>query len=158
MSEEHFVVIGNGPAGNQAAETLKEKATEARVTLISKEQEGYYKPCLLPEYMAGKISEDQIYLSTVDAYKEKGIKLRSGQEVVDVKPGRREIVLDHKEVLRFDGLILAVGGSVLRLRPLAAVSIQTTSSRARRRAAREWGSRSPPGWAGRARGRSPALH
>ncbi len=110
MSEEHFVVIGNGPAGNQAAQTLKEKAPDARVTLISKEREGYYKPCLLPEYMAGKISEDQIYLSTVDAYKEKGIKLRSGQEVVDVKPGRREIVLDHKEVLRFDGLILAVGG------------------------------------------------
>ena len=117
MSEEHFVVIGNGPAGNQAAQTLKEKAPEARVTLISKEREGYYKPCLLPEYMAGKITEDQIYLSTVDAYKEKGIKLRSGQEVVDVKPRRREIVLDHKEVLRFDGLILAVGGRPRILNP-----------------------------------------
>lgn len=110
MSEEHFVVIGNGPAGNQAARTLKEKAPEARVTLISKEQEGYYKPCLLPEYIAGKISEDQVYLSEVSTYKKQGIKLRSGQEVVDIRPRSREIVLDHKEILRFDGLIIAVGG------------------------------------------------
>lgn len=110
MSEEHFVVIGNGPAGNQAAHTLKEKAPEARVTLISRDQGGSYKPCLLPDYMAGTISEDQIYQSTLNSYKEKGIKLRSGQEVVDIKPKEREIVLDHKEVLRFDGLIIAVGG------------------------------------------------
>ena len=110
MSEEHLIVIGNGPAGNQAALTLKEKAPEARVTLISRDQEGFYKPCLLPDYLAGSISEDQIYLSTVDSYKEKGIKLRSGQAVVDIDPRKREIVLDHKEVVRFDGLIIAVGG------------------------------------------------
>jgi len=110
MSEEHLIVIGNGPAGNQAAQTLKEKAPEARVTLISKDQEGAYKPCFLPDYMAGIITEDQIYLSTLNTYKEKGIKLRSGQAVVDVDPRKREIVLDHKEVIRFDGLIIAVGG------------------------------------------------
>ena len=110
MSEDHLIVIGNGPAGNQAAHTLKEKAPEARVTLISRDQEGAYKPCLLPDYLAGSISEDQIYLSTLNSYKEKGIKLRSGQAVVDVNPKKREIVLDHKEVVKFDGLIIAVGG------------------------------------------------
>jgi NAD(P)H-nitrite reductase large subunit len=110
MSEEHLIVIGNGPAGNQAAHTLKDKAPEARITLISRDQKGFYKPCLLPDYLAGSISEEQIYLSTVDSYDEKGIKLRSGQEVVDVNPRERKIVLDHKEVVRFDGLIIAVGG------------------------------------------------
>ncbi len=118
MSEEHFVVIGNGPAGNQAALTLKEKAPESRVTLISRDQEGSYKPCFLPDYIAGKITEDQIYLSSLSSYGEKGIKLRSGQEVVDVNPGRREIVLDHKEVLRFDGLIIAVGARARIPEPL----------------------------------------
>jgi nitrite reductase (NADH) large subunit len=110
MSEDHFVVIGNGPAGNQAALTLKEKAPEARVTLISRERERYYKACLLPEFIAGKISRDKIYLSSQSSYKDKGIKLRSGQAVVDVNPTKKEVVLDHKEVLPFDGLIIAVGG------------------------------------------------
>ena len=110
MSEEHYIVIGNGPAGNKAALTLKEKAPDARVTLISRDQEGSYKPCFLPDFIAGKIKEEQIYLSSLSAYGEKGIKLRSGQEVVDVHPRKKEIVLDHKEVLRFDGLVIAVGG------------------------------------------------
>ena len=30
--------------------------------------------------------------------------------MVDLNPTKREVVLDHKEVLRFDGLIIAVGG------------------------------------------------
>lgn len=110
MSEDHFVVIGNGPAGNKAALTLKEKAPEARVTLISREREQDYLPCLLPELIAGKISQDKIWISSRSAYREKGIKLRSGQTVVDVDPSKREVLLDHKEVLRFDGLIIAVGG------------------------------------------------
>ena len=33
MTERHFVVLGNGPAGNRAARTLREKAPGDRVTV-----------------------------------------------------------------------------------------------------------------------------
>ncbi len=110
MAQEHFVIIGNGPAGNQAAITLREKVPDARITMIDKESAGCYKPNLLPEYVVGKVSEDKLYVSPLDFYKSKGIKLRLGQKVVDVNFARKEITLDHKEVIRFSGLILAVGG------------------------------------------------
>lgn len=110
MAEHHFVVIGNGPAGNQAALTLRDRVPDARITLISRHQGGCYRPHLLPHFVAGKIEEEALFVFSPSSYKDKNIKLRSGQQVMDIKPGRREIVLDHKEVIPFDGLIIAVGG------------------------------------------------
>jgi nitrite reductase (NADH) large subunit len=110
MSKEHFIVIGNGPAGNQAALTLREKVPEARITMIERDCERCYKPNFLPDYIAAKVSEEDLYVSPMEFYKSQGIKLRLGQRVADVNLGKREITLDHKEVIHFSGLILAVGG------------------------------------------------
>jgi NAD(P)H-nitrite reductase large subunit len=110
MSKEHFIVIGNGPAGHQAALTLKQKEPDATVTLVSKERESSYRPHLLPDLIAGKTSEDALYVCSVGTYKERGIKLRAGQRVVGINLAQRELILDHKEILRFTGLIIAVGG------------------------------------------------
>jgi len=110
MSEEHFVIIGNGPAGNQAALTVREKAPDARISMVSKSQKPSYWRRLLPGLIAGEIEEDALYLSSFNSYKEVGIKLRSGQEVVDLDLDKRELIFDHKEVLPFSGLIIAVGG------------------------------------------------
>ena len=110
MPEEHFVVIGNGPAGNQAAHTLGEEAPEARITLISRDHGSCYKPHLLPLFISRGMQEEALYACPIDSYKPKGIKLRTGQPVVSVNLDKREIILKHKEVITFTGLIIAVGG------------------------------------------------
>ncbi|MFH1491055.1 MAG: NAD(P)/FAD-dependent oxidoreductase [Pseudomonadota bacterium] len=110
MSDEHFVVIGNGPAGNQAALTLREKAPGVRVTLISKDPESCYRPHVLPRLIAGRVPEEVLYVCTRESYGARDIKLRSGQAVVGLNPAGRELTLDHKEILPFTGLIIAVGG------------------------------------------------
>lgn len=110
MSQEHFVIIGNGPAGNQAALTIKEKSPESRVTLISRHSEGCYRPHLLPDYVAGKIQEKALYVCPISSYRDKGIKLRSGQQVASLGLQRKELTLDHKEIVPYDGLVIAVGG------------------------------------------------
>ena len=43
MTEDHFVIIGNGPAANSAALTLRECAPDTRVTMISRELVRQYK-------------------------------------------------------------------------------------------------------------------
>jgi len=48
MSDEHFIVIGNGPAGHHAAVTLRLEAPGARITLISKEPHGVTGPISCP--------------------------------------------------------------------------------------------------------------
>jgi len=110
MAEEHFVIIGNGPAGREAAVTLREKIPDTRITLMSKENVGSYQPRLLPDFMTGRIKEHDLFVCPLKFYKDLGIKLRLGQEVVNVNFDRREITLDHKEIIPFTGLIVAVGG------------------------------------------------
>jgi NAD(P)H-nitrite reductase large subunit len=110
MSWQHYIVIGNGPAGNQAAFTLREKAPEARITIISGNVGGSFRPHLLPDFIAGKIPEESLFVVTPDRYKEKEITFRHGQRVVKLDPNEKTVILDHKEVISFDGLIIAVGG------------------------------------------------
>lgn len=110
MSEEHCVIIGNGPAANRAAFTLKELAPNLRVTMFGREVEGLHKPQVLPDYVAGKILERELWLTPLEVYKECGINIRLGQEVVHVDVGKKHLLLTHKEVVPFTGLIIAVGG------------------------------------------------
>lgn len=110
MKDQHFVVIGNGPAGNEAALTLREQAKDARVTLISRETGGCYRPHLLPRFISGNFTEENLYVFSPSSYKELGIKFRSGQEVVGLNLKNHEVYLDHREVIKYDGLILSLGG------------------------------------------------
>lgn len=111
MGERHFVVVGNGPAGNQAAHTLRETAPEDRVTIVSRACVSCYSPHLLPDFIAGKLREEELFLCPFEAYAGKGIKVRSCQEAVAVDLRKQHLVLDHKEVVPYDGLIIAVGGT-----------------------------------------------
>ncbi len=120
MAKDHFVVIGNGPAGNKAAEALREKAPEARVTIISRECEPFYTPHRLPDYIAGDIAEEELYVHSHEFYKERDIKLRLGQAVADVDFSKMELYLSHKEVVHFSGLIIATGGKPRIPEPLQA--------------------------------------
>lgn len=110
MGERHYLVVGNGPAGNQAVHTLREVAPDDRVTLVSRARVSSYSPRLLPDFIAGKIREEEIFLCPFEAYAEKGIKVRSCQEAVAVDVEKQLLTLDHKEVVPYDGLIIAVGG------------------------------------------------
>jgi len=119
LSKDHFVVIGNGPAGQQAAMTLREQVPKARVTILTKDHESCYRPHLLPELMAGTLPEASVFACSAESYGESGIKLRTGQTVVSIDPGHRTITLDHKEVVPYTGLIIAVGGTPRIPEPLA---------------------------------------
>ena len=55
----NFVIIGNSAAGISAAEAIRSKDRESKITIISDEDYNSYCRCLISYYLAGEITEEE---------------------------------------------------------------------------------------------------
>ncbi|MGB9615895.1 MAG: FAD-dependent oxidoreductase, partial [Desulfomonilaceae bacterium] len=85
MARERCVIIGNGPAANAAAAALRQETSELDIMLIGEESFPHYRPHLLPAYVAGRLSKEDLYATPASFYEECDIRIRLGQRVTHVK-------------------------------------------------------------------------
>ena len=109
MTEKHFVVVGDGPAGIEAALTLRELSPEARISVIGKGRQPGFAPSLLPDYIAGQVQAEGLCPCADPVRCRQDIKFRCGQKVVGLNIDAHQLIMDHRELISFDGMILAVG-------------------------------------------------
>ena len=103
------VIIGNGPAGVVAAETLRKCDPKATITLIGDEPEPPYSRMALPYLMMGDIGEPGTYLRKGhDHFAGLGIALLQGH-VESVDTAARSIRLAQGKPLDYDRLLIATG-------------------------------------------------
>ncbi len=62
------VIIGNGIAGFSAAAAARRLSAEAEIVMTSAEAEALYSPCVLPEYISGKISRERTQVKAFEDY------------------------------------------------------------------------------------------
>lgn len=110
-AKDHFIIIGNGPAGNSAAEVLRENDQKARITIISTESFSFYYRHRLKDFVSGRISADDLVVKHYSEYQEKNIRLRLGQFVERIDPENKVLYLKHMEKINYTKLIIATGGS-----------------------------------------------
>lgn len=111
------VVIGTGPAGAGAAETLRESGASTDVVLIGDEPLApYERPELSKGYLAGKTGREALDLHPAAWYAEHEITLQSGRRVTAVDRQAHEVVFDDGERLGYTRLLLATGSEPLPLR------------------------------------------
>lgn len=108
------VIIGAGPAGVIAAETLRGHDPAARITLICGEAGPPYARMAIPYAMAGKIAEHGTWLRQRDGhYEAVGIDLVHDR-VLAVDPAARTLALAAGGALGYDRLLIATGSSPAR--------------------------------------------
>ncbi len=110
-SNDHYVIIGNGPAGNHAADVLRKNDPDARITLLSNESMLFYYKHKLPALIKGTIGDTELSVKGARDYKEKNIRLRLGQEVERIDPRENRIYLKHMEIMSYTKLLIASGAS-----------------------------------------------
>lgn len=108
----NYVVLGAGPAGVTAAETLRSLDKSASITVISGEEEPQpYSRMAIPYYIYGKIDEGGTYLRQQSGHYDKmGIDYRVAR-CGGVDPAAHKIYLNGGESLAYDKLLIATGAS-----------------------------------------------
>lgn len=103
------VIVGGGPAGVTAAETLRKVEPTADITLIGGEAGPPYCRMAIPYYLAGNIAEQGTYFRhEADHYVRLGIRYLNDR-IEAVSTAERRIRLRGGDELPYDRLLIATG-------------------------------------------------
>lgn len=105
----NYVIIGNGPAGTQAALAAKKLDPEAAVTIVSREAQLFYYRYYLPHFLAGAKDESKMVVHPEAFYAKKGVDLVLGHQVVSVNPEKNILTLIDGSSLSYSALVVASG-------------------------------------------------
>ena len=110
----HHVILGAGPAGVIAAETIRKHAPNDRITLVGDEAEPPYSRMAIPYLLIGNIDERGTYLRKgADHYASLGVtQVQARAESIDAKA--KTIQLSNNQVLSYDKLLIATGSRPVR--------------------------------------------
>jgi len=109
----NFVIIGAGSAGVRAAETLREKAADAVITLVSGEPGEPYSRMAIPYILSGAIDEQGAHQRRSPQHFET-LRIRYlNRKVLQVHAGPQggQVELDDGTRLDYDRLLVATGSS-----------------------------------------------
>jgi NAD(P)H-nitrite reductase large subunit len=105
------LILGAGPAGVIAAETIRKHAPNDEIVLVGDEPEAPYSRMAIPYLLIGNIGESGTHLRHAgDHYTKQRITLQRGR-AVKLDTAKRTVQLDDGCVLGYDRLLIATGSS-----------------------------------------------
>lgn len=105
----NYLIIGAGPAGVVAAETLRDLDKEASITILGDEPEPPYSRMAIPYLLIENIDEHGTYLrKDKDYFREKNIDVVVGR-AESVDSGAKTVKVQDGDTLSYDKLLVASG-------------------------------------------------
>lgn len=110
----HHLILGAGPAGVIAAETIRKLSPTDAITLVGDEPEPPYSRMAIPYLLMGNVDERGIYLRKGASHfadlKVNVVRAR----VTSVQIATKTVALDNGQSLAFDTLLVATGSHPIR--------------------------------------------
>lgn len=116
-----YLIIGNGVAGNSAAETIRRIDPAGKVLMISREKYHFYYTPALPEYLAGEKQVKDFIIHDAQWYEKNRIDLFLGTEITQIDSQKKLALTAKGAKFAYDQLLLACGGKSF-LPPIAGSS------------------------------------
>jgi nitrite reductase (NADH) large subunit len=110
-SKRKLVVIGNGMAGARTVEEILERGggEQFEICMFGEEPYGNYNRILLSDVLNGSHQETDIFLNSLDWYRQHSIRLHAGVRATNILRSSRHVVSDSGVVEPYDHLIIATG-------------------------------------------------
>jgi NAD(P)H-nitrite reductase large subunit len=110
----HHLILGAGPAGVIAAETIRKLAPDDTITIIGDEPEPAYSRMAIPYLLMGNIDERGTYLRKSPTHFE-DLQVKVVRALVkSVHAATKTVALDNGQSMGFDTLLIATGSHPMR--------------------------------------------
>jgi len=110
----NYLIIGAGPAGVIAAETLRGLDSDAKITIVGDEPEPPYSRMAIPYLLIENIKEQGTYLrKDADYFKSRNIDVVIGR-ASSVDASSRTVQIEGGETLSYDSMLIATGSTPVK--------------------------------------------
>lgn len=117
MADADVLIVGAGPAGSAAAETLRSEGFAGSILLAGRELDApYERPPASKSYLQGSSSKEDALLYPAAFWEEQDIDLRLRTSVMKIDTAARTATLSTKDEVSYGLALLATGANVRRLR------------------------------------------
>ena len=106
-----YLIVGNGVAGNSAAETIRKHDKRGEIRIFAKERYPFYYIPGLPEYLAGERPLKRLIIHDDQWYQEQGIELYLNTEISRIDAANKIAATREGQTYAYDQLLLATGGN-----------------------------------------------
>lgn len=104
-----IAIIGNSAAGFACCQEFLKTLLDYEIMVISEEDCPVYKKNLLLDYLKGTVTENDLFLSNEDFYRNNRINLLLNSKVTVVEPKKKRIILKDNSKINYDYLVIASG-------------------------------------------------
>jgi 3-phenylpropionate/trans-cinnamate dioxygenase ferredoxin reductase subunit len=105
-----YVVIGNGVAGQTAAEELRKADADASIVMIAAERHPLYNRVALPRYLRGQVRREKVFMRTVEDYANRNLDIHFETWATEIDPRSKVVRTNRGQEFPYDALLIATGG------------------------------------------------
>src|SRR4030088_364354 len=105
-----YVVIGNGIAGQTAAEELRRGDADASIVMIAAERHPLYNRVALPRYLRGQVRREKVLMRTVEDYARQNLEIHFETWATQVDTQSKVVHTNRDQKFPYDALLIATGG------------------------------------------------
>jgi 3-phenylpropionate/trans-cinnamate dioxygenase ferredoxin reductase subunit len=105
-----YVVLGNGIAGQTAAEELRKIDAEASIVMIAAERHPLYNRVALPRYLRGQVRREKVFMRTAEDYANRNLDIHFETWATDVDVAGKIVRTNRGQEFPYDALLIATGG------------------------------------------------
>lgn len=107
-----YLIVGGGVAGTTSAQTIRQNDAAGVIAIVSEEPHRLYSRVMLskPNFFLGKMPFDRVWLKDEKWYSENRVELIAGRKAIRLDTAGKTVSLDNGDNIRYEKLLLAVGG------------------------------------------------